>query len=79
MTETATQIPLTALLPMLTAISERDYPRFKELEIDFASFHGVDVWEDVFNFRIKPALDKDSNRWLLIQKCSLGFTVLDVA
>ncbi len=79
MTETATQIPLTTLLPMLTAISERNYPRFKELEIDFASIHGVDVWEDVFNFRLKPALDKDSDRWLLIQKCSKGFTVKDVA
>lgn len=79
MTETATQIPLTALLPMLTAISERDYPHFKELEIDFASIHGVEVWEDVFNFRLKPALDKDSDRWLLIQKCSKGFTVKDVA
>ncbi|MEJ6486297.1 hypothetical protein N0Y54_34415 [Nostoc punctiforme UO1] len=79
MTETATQIPLTALLPMLTAISERDYPHFKELEIDFASIHGVEVWEDVFNFRLKPTLDKDSDRWLLIQKCSKGFTVKDVA
>jgi hypothetical protein len=36
MTEIATQIPLTALLPMLTAISDQDYPRFKELEINFA-------------------------------------------
>ncbi|MDZ7968944.1 MAG: hypothetical protein RM368_29000 [Nostoc sp. DedSLP03] len=79
MTETATQIPLTSLLPMLTAISERDYPCFKELEIDFASIHGVEVWEDVFNFRLKPTLDKDSDRWLLIQKCSKGFTVKDVA
>ncbi|MBN3989282.1 MAG: hypothetical protein HWQ36_01675 [Nostoc sp. NMS2] len=79
MTETATQIPLTALLPMLTAIGERDYLHFKELEIDFASIHGVEVWEDVFNFRLKPALDKDSDRWLLIQKCSKGFTVKDVA
>ncbi|MEH1921661.1 hypothetical protein [Nostoc sp.] len=76
MTETATQIPLTALLPMLTAIGERDYPRFKELEIDFASTHGVQVWEDVFNFRLKPALDKDSDRWLLIQKCSKDFAVV---
>jgi hypothetical protein len=79
MTETATQIPLTALLPMLTAISVRDYSRFKELEIDFASIWSVEVWEDVFNFRLKPVLDKDSDRWLLIQKCSRGFTVKDVA
>lgn len=75
MTETATIIPLTALIPMLTAISDRDYPRFKELEIDFASSHGVNVWEDVFNFRLMPVLDKESNRWLLIQKCSKGFSV----
>ncbi|BAY95971.1 MULTISPECIES: hypothetical protein [unclassified Tolypothrix] len=79
MTETATQIPLTAILPMLAAISERDYARFKELEINFASIYGVEVWEDVFNFRLKPALDKDSDRWLLIQKCSKGFTVKNVA
>jgi hypothetical protein len=33
---------------------------------------GVDVWEKVFNFRLKPALEKDSDWWLLIQKCSQG-------
>jgi hypothetical protein len=30
------------------------------------------VWEEVFNFRLKPALDKDSDKWLLIQKCGTG-------
>ena len=65
---------------MLTAISEllaaalryRNWQQFKNLEVDFVSQYGVDVWEDVFNFRLKPALDKNSDRWLLIQKCSTG-------
>jgi hypothetical protein len=57
---------------MLTAISDRNWEQFKKLERDFVNQYGVDVWEDVFNFRLKPALDKDSDRWLLIQWCSKG-------
>ena len=72
MTETATQVPITTIVPMLNAISDRNWQQFKNLEVDFVSQYGVDVWEDVFNFRLKPALDKDSDRWLLIQKCSTG-------
>jgi hypothetical protein len=67
MSETATQVPITTIVPMLTAISDRNWEQFKKLERDFVNQYGVDVWEDVFNFRLKPALDKDSDRWLLIQ------------
>jgi len=70
--ETATQVPITTIVPMLTAISDRNWEQFKKLERDFVDQYGVDVWEDVFNFRLKPALDKDSDRWLLIQWCSKG-------
>ncbi|KHG39904.1 MULTISPECIES: hypothetical protein [Nostocales] len=72
MSETATQVPITTIVPMLTAISDRNWEQFKKLERDFVNQYGVDVWEDVFNFRLKPALDKDSDRWLLIQWCSKG-------
>jgi hypothetical protein len=72
MSETATQVPITTIVPMLTAISDRNWEQFKKLERDFVNQYGVDVWEDVFNFRLKPALDKDSDRWLLIQWCNKG-------
>jgi len=72
MSETATQVPITTIVPMLTAISDRNWEQFKKLERDFVNQYGVDVWEDVFNFRLKPVLDKDSDRWLLIQWCSKG-------
>ncbi len=78
MTETATQIPLSAVMPMFAAIADRDWERFKELEVEFANSHGIEDWADVFNFRILPALDKESKRWFLIQKCSKGFTVKTV-
>ena len=79
MTETAIQIPLSAVMPILAAISDRNWVKFKELELEFVNNHGVETWADVFNFRIKPALDKDSDRWLLIQWCSKGYTVREVA
>ncbi len=69
---TATQIPVSDLIPMLTAISERNYTRFQELEQEFASLHGVETWQEVFNFRVLPALDKPASQWLLIQWCSKG-------
>lgn len=78
MSETATLIPLSTVIPMLTAISDRDYPRFKDLEINFASLHGVEVWEDVFNFRVLPALDSLAKKWLLVQKCSQGIKSVKV-
>jgi hypothetical protein len=72
MTETATLMPLSTFIPVFTAISDRDWVRFKELEVSFANAHGVETWADVFNFRIMPALEPEAKRWLLVQKCSQG-------
>jgi len=72
MSETAVQIPVTTVIAMLVSIAERNWQQFKSLEFNFVEQYGVDVWEEVFNFRLKPALDKDSDKWLLIQKCNTG-------
>ncbi|MCW5319366.1 hypothetical protein [Nostoc sp. KVJ3] len=79
MSETTTQIPVSELIPMLTAIADRNWERFKEVEKQFVTKHGIEAWSDFFAFRLKPALDKESDRWLLVQWCSKGFTVKDVA
>ncbi|BDA66535.1 hypothetical protein RIVM261_053500 [Rivularia sp. IAM M-261] len=78
MSEAATLVPVSTIISMLTAINERSWSRFKELEREFVNQHGVEVWEDVFNFRVLPALDKESNRWFLIQKCSTGIKSVKV-
>ncbi|NEU76600.1 hypothetical protein PI95_029845 [Hassallia byssoidea VB512170] len=78
MTDAATQIPLSIVIPIFAAISDRDWERFKELELKFANNYGVETWADVFNFRVLPALDKETKTWVLIQKCSKGYTVRDV-
>ncbi|MHC5863075.1 hypothetical protein [Nostoc sp.] len=72
MTETATLMPLSTFIPVLTAISDRDWVRFKELEVSFANAHGIETWADVFNWRIMPALEPEAKRWLLVKKCSQG-------
>lgn len=72
MTTVASQIPINTIIPMLTAIGDRSWEQFKELEQTFVNQHGVEVWEEVFNFRLKPALDRESDRWLLQQWCSEG-------
>ncbi|TVP65586.1 MAG: hypothetical protein EA343_02820 [Nodularia sp. (in: Bacteria)] len=81
MTETATLIPLITFIPIFTAISDclrhcaprnRNWLRFKELELEFADNYGVETWADVFNFRVMPALEPEAKRWLLIQKSSSG-------
>ena len=64
--------------PMFTAIGNKDYSEFKKLELQFAEQHGVETWQDVFNFRVLPALDKEAKSWLLVQKCSKGYTVREV-
>jgi hypothetical protein len=79
MSETVTQIPVSELIPMLIAIVDRNWERFKEVEKQFVIQHGVEVWSDFFAFRLKPTLDKESDRWLLVQWCSKGFTLKDVA
>lgn len=78
MTDAATQIPLSIVIPIFAAISDRNWERFKELELKFANNYGVETWADVFNFRVLPALDKETKTWVLIQKCSKGYTVRDV-
>lgn len=72
MTTVATQIPITTIIPMLTAIGDRSWEQFKELEQTFVNQHGVEIWEEVFNQRLKPALDRESDRWLLQMWCSEG-------
>ncbi|MEA5618653.1 hypothetical protein VB711_12510 [Cronbergia sp. UHCC 0137] len=72
MSEATLSISITELIPMLTAIAERNWEKFKEVENQFVTKHGVEAWEEFFAFRLKPALDKDSDRWLLIQWCSKG-------
>jgi hypothetical protein len=72
MSEAATLVPVSELIPFLTAISERDWKRFGEVEKQFVENHGVEEWEEFFAYRLKPSLDKDSDRWLLVQWCSTG-------
>lgn len=72
LTQTATLMPLSTFIPVLTAISDRDWVRFKELEVSFANAHGIETWADVFNWRIMPALEPEAKRWLLVKKCSQG-------
>lgn len=72
MSETATQIPITAIIPMLTVIGDRNWQHFKQLEREFAGNYGVETWADVLNFRIMPALEPDAKTWLLVQRCSQG-------
>lgn len=79
MTKAATQVPISQLIPMFTAIGDKNYSEFKKLELDFAEQHGIETWQDVFNFRVMPALDKSAKSWLLVQKCSKGYTVREVA
>ncbi len=69
---TATQIPVNDLIDMFAAIGNRNYPRFQELENTFVSQHSEEVWQEVFNFRLLPALDKPASQWLLVQWTSDG-------
>lgn len=75
MTEAATLISINQLTPMFSAIGDKNYSEFKKLELAFAEQHGIETWQDVFNFRVLPALDKEAKSWLLVQKCSKGYTV----
>lgn len=71
----ATQISISTIIPLLIAINERDYLQFKELEKTFVSQNNVEVWQDVFNFRILPALDQQSKKWLLQAWCGEGIVI----
>ena len=80
MAETLTVKPISVVAPIFTAIGNRNWEEFQRLEADFVNQYGVEAWEYEFNFRIKPALDKDSDRWLLIQWCETGIvSVKDIA
>lgn len=68
----ATQIPINDIIDMLAAIGNRNYARFQELENAFVSQHNEEVWQEVFNFRLLPALDKPASQWLLVQWTSDG-------
>ncbi|KHG41265.1 MAG: hypothetical protein HEQ20_04365 [Aphanizomenon flos-aquae KM1D3_PB] len=70
MSETATLLPLNTFISVFEAISDRNWLQFKELERAFASSYGVETWADVLNFRIKPALEPEAKKWLLVQRCS---------
>jgi hypothetical protein len=69
---TATQIPVNDIVSMFTSIGNRDYAQFQELEQIFVSQYGEEVWQEVFNFRVLPALDKSASQWLLTQWMSHG-------
>lgn len=66
------KVAVGEIIPMLVAIDSRNWEQFKALEKSFVDKYSVRTWEDVFNFQVKSALDKDSDRWLLIQWCSKG-------
>ncbi|WP_026104272.1 hypothetical protein [Anabaena sp. PCC 7108] len=68
----ATQISISIIIPMLISINDRDYLQFKELEKAFVTENNVEIWQDVFNFRILPALDQQSKKWLLQAWCGEG-------
>ena len=68
----ATQIPVNDIIDMLAAIGNRNYSRFQELENTFVSQHSEEVRQEVFNFRLLPALDKPASQWLLVQWTSDG-------
>lgn len=78
MTELATQVPTSTVISMLSAINDENYSEFKKLELDFVEKYDIETWEDVFNFRVMPALSQANTQWLLIQKCSKGYTVKEV-
>lgn len=59
MTEIGTLIPLSTFIPIFTAISDRNWLRFKELELESADNHAVETWADIFNFRIMPVLEPE--------------------
>ncbi|BAY96862.1 hypothetical protein NIES37_07990 [Tolypothrix tenuis PCC 7101] len=38
----ATEIPVNTIIPVFTAIGDRQWQKFKDLEADFISQHGVE-------------------------------------
>jgi len=78
--ETTTLISVGVLIPILTAIYARNWEDFLEKEAQFVEKYSIEAWEEFFAFRLKPALDFESDRWLLAQWCQTGIvSVKDVA
>jgi hypothetical protein len=44
MTTVASQVSITTMISILTAIANRQWEQFKELEADFVSQYSVEVW-----------------------------------
>jgi hypothetical protein len=63
------KVPVGEIIFFLSAINDRNWNQFKALEKIFVDKHDVKTWEHVLDSQIKPVLDKDSVRWLLIQWC----------
>lgn len=79
MTETTLSVPVSELIPILTTIAGRNWEGFKEVEKQFVAKYGIEEWQEFFAYRLKPALDKESDKWLLIQWCNTGIvSVKDV-
>jgi hypothetical protein len=78
MSEKAASVPLSEFMSMLNAIIERNWLLFKDLELQFVDNYSIDIWEEVFNFRLLPALDTESKRWFLIEKCKQGILEVKV-
>lgn len=63
------KVPVGEIIFFLSAINDRNWNQFKALEKIFVDKHDVKTWEYVLDSQIKPVLDKDSVRWLLIEWC----------
>lgn len=72
LTGLVTEIPITELISLLSAIGNRNFSHFQQLESDFTNRYGIDIWEEYFNFRLLPTLDNTSNKWLLKQMLDLA-------
>ncbi len=79
MTETTLSVQERELIPILTTIAGRDWEGFKEVEKQFITKYGIEEWQEFFAYRLKPALDKESDKWLLVQWCNTGIvSIVDV-
>lgn len=70
MTKTILDVPVSELIPILTAIAARDWEGFKKLEEQFVTKYGAKEWQAFFADRLKPLLDKESDNWFLTQQYS---------
>lgn len=61
------EIPLTVLVPFLSAISDRDWETFRRLGTGFLETYDVEIWKKFFGSRLKPALDEESYSWVSTQ------------